>query len=282
MPLTAPTTTTTGLPRTKQPRELTLQALERLATLEGWRAWLSVRAALPQLSLPNQLLVALQHPQATHLATFRAWRNRGYVVRRRPDGVPEGQYAIRVWEPKPASRAQLQQWRAAGSDPCAYPHAVFRLTNAFAQDQVAPIEDTAQRVCLDPIVRDLDGADLAPILPALIALVTELGVTAEAPPGPVNLAVARLCGTVASCLVAADAAAVHQPGADADVAAAAVSWVCIRGLGLDPDALDSTNGVTAATASLSLVPLQTATVVDRLARHLENVLPHDAAATPAA
>ena len=326
MSLTAAPSTTT-LPDTRQGRELTQQALEQLATPEGWRSWLAVRAAMPQLSLPNQLLVAYQHPQATHLATFRTWLNRGYGVRRRPEDVPEGQYAVRVWEPKPPSRAQLAQWRAAGSDPGLYPQTVFRLTNEFAQDQVAPADGVAQRVSLDPVVRDLAGEDLAPVLSALLARVMELkadhatelarleaafdqaggrgvelaeridrlradledlarhtlGPITAAPAVPANLAVTRLCRAAAHLLVSAEPAqADSPPPVDACATAAAVAWVCIRGLGLDPDALDVTNGSTPATTAMPLVPLRTATVVDRLARRLETAARHDIATAQAA
>ena len=61
-----------------------MRAVEQLRTSDGWQAWLRVRArtGLRRYSLRNQLLIALQDPDATRVAGFRAWLALGYCVRR--------------------------------------------------------------------------------------------------------------------------------------------------------------------------------------------------------
>jgi hypothetical protein len=54
---------------------------------------------LPPL-LANQLLIALQKPDATRVAGFRAWLRLGYAVRR-------GERSIKIWVPIPPSKQKL-------------------------------------------------------------------------------------------------------------------------------------------------------------------------------
>jgi N-terminal domain of anti-restriction factor ArdC len=44
----------------------------------------------PEISLANQLLIAMQKPEATRVAGFRAWLKLGYCVRK-------GESALRIW-----------------------------------------------------------------------------------------------------------------------------------------------------------------------------------------
>jgi hypothetical protein len=46
--------------RRERDREYARQAVERLRSSEGWRAWLTTRATFHGYSLGNQLLIAMQ------------------------------------------------------------------------------------------------------------------------------------------------------------------------------------------------------------------------------
>lgn len=77
-------------------RERMTQAIEALQTSEGWQGWLRARRHFHTYSFHNQLLIAHQCPDATHVAGFRAWLRLGYCVRK-------GSRAIRIWAPIPPS-----------------------------------------------------------------------------------------------------------------------------------------------------------------------------------
>ena len=99
--------------RRARDRELTEQAVARLRTSAGWQAWLAVRArtGLRRYSLRNQLMIALQDPDATRVAGFRAWLALGYCVRRGETS------RIRVWARCEPSKKRLQAWREPGRGP---------------------------------------------------------------------------------------------------------------------------------------------------------------------
>jgi hypothetical protein len=113
--------------RRARERELTARAVAQLRTSPGWQAWLRVRSrtGLRRYSLRNQLLVAVQDPDATRVAGFRAWLSLGYCVRK-------GETCrIRVWARCEPSRKKLQAWRDAGADPATKPKAFYRLEPVF-------------------------------------------------------------------------------------------------------------------------------------------------------
>jgi len=51
-------------------RELVAKAIEELRSSEGWQRWLSVRRRFHRYSLRNQLLIALQRPEASYVTGF--------------------------------------------------------------------------------------------------------------------------------------------------------------------------------------------------------------------
>src|SRR3954452_21588142 len=91
--------------RREADRQKAREAVEALKTSEGWKRWLALRGRFHAYSLANQLLIALQKPDATRVAGFRMWLKLGYCVRR-------GERALRIWVPYPAVEAGL---RALGS-----------------------------------------------------------------------------------------------------------------------------------------------------------------------
>jgi hypothetical protein len=108
-------------------RGLTIRAVEQLRTSAGWQTWLRVRArtALGRYSVRNQLLIALQDPEATRVAGFRTWLALGYSVR------CGERSRIRIWARCDPSRKKLQAWRDAGADPTVKPKAFYRLEAVF-------------------------------------------------------------------------------------------------------------------------------------------------------
>jgi hypothetical protein len=151
-------------------RQYAQQAVEQLRSSAGWQQWLQTRAAFRTYSFGNQLLIAMQHPTATRVAGFRAWLKLGYCVRK-------GETSIRIWAPCPPSKKQLDAWRESGSDPTARPRTFFKLTAVFAQDQVKELPPPGVPAPIDCPYRELDGDDLAEVLPRLVELAGEIGST---------------------------------------------------------------------------------------------------------
>jgi hypothetical protein len=80
--------------RREADREKAAAAVEALTASEGWQRWLASRRHFHQYSFNNQLLIAMQCPEATHVAGFRRWLQLGYAVRK-------GETALRIWMPIP-------------------------------------------------------------------------------------------------------------------------------------------------------------------------------------
>src|SRR4051794_23009036 len=156
--------------RRARDREVTSRAVAQLRASRGWHAWLQVRArtGLRRYSLRNQLLIALQDPDATRVAGFGAWLALGYCVRK-------GERShIRVWARCQPSKTRLQAWRDAGADPDERPTPFYKLEAVFSQDQVEPLAPPAQPAALEDPVVALTGDELGWALPALDALAGEL------------------------------------------------------------------------------------------------------------
>jgi len=161
--------------RRRADREYARQAVEQLRSSEGWQRWLAARRHFHAYSFGNQLLIAMARPTATRVAGFRAWLKLGYAVQR-------GERAIKVWAPCPPSRKQLERWRQEGGDADQHPRTHFRLVPVFAQDQVAPLPPPAEPAPLELPIHDVNGDELAPIIPKLDALAHELGCPVEEEP----------------------------------------------------------------------------------------------------
>jgi hypothetical protein len=64
------------------------QAVSRLVNAEDFRRWLETRSKFHHYSLYNTLLIAMQRPDATHVAGFKAWRTKfGRQVRAGEKGI---------------------------------------------------------------------------------------------------------------------------------------------------------------------------------------------------
>jgi hypothetical protein len=101
------------------------------------------------------MLLAMQKPDATRVAGFKAWLALGYCVRR-------GEKALRIYAPCPPSKAKLEAWRRAGGDPADKPRTFFRLTAVFDFSQVDELPPPAHPAPLEPpAAAEIDGTELA-------------------------------------------------------------------------------------------------------------------------
>jgi antirestriction protein ArdC len=139
-------------------RQLMIDAVQNLTTSEGWQRWVQTRRAFHAYSLHNQLLIALQRPDATQVASFRRWLTLGHCVRK-------GEHALRIWAPMPPSKKELHAWRQNGALPAEKPRVRFRLVAVFDRAQVEPLPDhPGGPAPLDPPHHLVDGDELAHLL----------------------------------------------------------------------------------------------------------------------
>lgn len=120
--------------RRERDRELAAEAVEQLRSSEGWRRWLDTRRHFHRYSVRNQILIAMQMPEATRVAGFKAWMKLGYVVRR-------GEVGIFIWAHCRPSKKKMREWRAAGAGPDEEPRGFFRLVKVFDRSQVDMLPD---------------------------------------------------------------------------------------------------------------------------------------------
>jgi antirestriction protein ArdC len=160
-------------------REQMREAVEALRTSEGWQRWLKVRRHFHDYSFNNQLMIAMQCPQATRVAGFRKWLELGYAVRK-------GEKAIRIWAPCTPSKKQVERWRKEGAPPDKEPRTYFRLVAVFDACQIAPLpEFPGEPTPLAPPREPIAGERLADRIPALVEFADslELKVSIEQIPG---------------------------------------------------------------------------------------------------
>lgn len=78
-----------ALPARQQPESLRRleDAVTAIQDSESFRRWLDVSSRFHTYSLGNQLLIAFQKPDATHVAGFNAWRKLNRFVRKGEKGI---------------------------------------------------------------------------------------------------------------------------------------------------------------------------------------------------
>jgi hypothetical protein len=150
--------------RRQQDRERLEQAARALLTSEGWQRWVRVRSTngLARYSISNQLLIALQRPDATFVAGFRAFLDLNRCVR-------TGEKAIRILAPIPTTRPEVQS--AGGPEDL---RVTFRAVPVFDVAQTDPIPDR-DPVPLCPPSRSVTGDSHAHLFVPLEQLATDLG-----------------------------------------------------------------------------------------------------------
>jgi hypothetical protein len=158
--------------RRQADRERLERAARALLTSEGWQRWVRVRSSngLARYSFHNQLLIALQRPDASYVAGFRAFMELNRCV-------CKGERAIRILAPMSVRVRGAE--RSENAIPDASEHArrtVFRTVPVFDVSQTEALPDT-EPVPLEPPSQSITGDSHAHLLDPLKHLAAELRFT---------------------------------------------------------------------------------------------------------
>jgi antirestriction protein ArdC len=234
-------TPTRRTPQGDGPRDRLLAQLHdgvaALTTSERWTAWLRMQARFHRYSFHNTLLIALQRPDATRVASYRTWHSLGRQVRR-------GERGIAIFVPI-TRRVEVDSDDDAPAESVRIVHA-FRVGYVFdiAQTDGAP---------LPAITGRLGGAGVDEAVARLDAAATVLGFRVDVVPMPsgVDGECSHRAGVmrIDSALAAADRvvteahelahAVLHPTGyagtprPQAELEAESVAYIICQHLGLD-------------------------------------------------
>jgi antirestriction protein ArdC len=163
--------------RRQAERDRLERAARALLSSEGWRRWVKVRSTngLARYSFGNQLLIAMQRPDATYVAGFRAFLQLNRCVRK-------GERAIRILAPMSIRDRQSESSDAAtngAGEPSR--RTVFRAVPVFDVSQTEPLPDT-DPMPLEPPSQPIKGGTHAHLIPALERLASEAGYSVTSRP----------------------------------------------------------------------------------------------------
>src|SRR5262249_46320463 len=152
-----------------------------LLSTEGWQRWVRVRSSngLARYSFHNQLLIALQCPEASYVAGFRAFLKLNRCVRR-------GEGAIRILAPMSVRGRDAQQRETdTVTDAEESRRIFFRTVAVFDVSQTETLPGT-EAVPLQPPSEPITGSRHARLLVPLQRFARQLGygVTRRALAGP--------------------------------------------------------------------------------------------------
>ncbi len=149
------------------------QAARELLSSEGWRRWIEVRArnGLARYSLGNQLLVALQAPDARFVAGFHAWKDLG----RR---VSKGERGIRILAPMPLRGRDAEEDSSPGGEDQKNVRTLFKSVAVFDVAQTEPLPGR-EPVALEAPSEPITGESHVHLLAPLQRLAGELGYRVE-------------------------------------------------------------------------------------------------------
>lgn len=153
------------------------QAARALLSSEGWQRWVRVRSTngLSRYSFGNQLLIAMQRPDATYVAGFRAFLELNRCVRK-------GERAIRILAPMSVRGREKEARKGGGRDDGEEPRrTVFRAVSVFDVSQTDALAGM-EPVPLDSPCQPIQGDTHAHLLTPLELLAAELGYTVQRQP----------------------------------------------------------------------------------------------------
>lgn len=158
--------------RRRAERERLERAARRLLDSEGWETWVRARArnGLARYSFHNQLLIAMQRPDATYVAGFRAFLALNRCV-------CKGEKAIRILAPMSVRTASEDSERES-SEGSPERRTVFRAVAVFDVSQTRPLPGV-EPVPLEPPAEPILGDSHEHLLVPLTALAAELGYTVQ-------------------------------------------------------------------------------------------------------
>jgi hypothetical protein len=157
--------------RRKQQRQLLDNAVRELLTSEGWERWVRTRATFHRYSWRNTMLIAMQRPDATRVAGFRAWLKLNRCVRK-------GEKGIRIFAPMTVPERGDDGAVVVDEHGQTKRRTLFRLTTVFDVSQTDPLPG-AEPVPLDPPSQPLTGDSHADLFEPLTTLAGELGYSVE-------------------------------------------------------------------------------------------------------
>jgi hypothetical protein len=146
-----------------------------LTSSDAWRAYLDAAMSFHDYSFRNTLLILAQKPDATRVAGFRSWQQRGRQVRK-------GEKAIRIYGYSSRTVAEIDE---GTGDENIRKVPTFPILSVFDISQTDPIEGHPQP---EEISTLLTGADPAHIFDRTAAVMTGRGwtVTREPVAGSAN------------------------------------------------------------------------------------------------
>ncbi len=156
--------------RRQADRDRLEQAARALLSSEGWQRWVRVRSTngLSRYSFGNQLLIAMQRPDATYVAGFRAFLALNRCVRK-------GERAVRILAPMSVRGREAGQAEGTVSQDNERPRrVVFRAVSVFDVSQTEGLPGT-EPVSLESPSQPIQGDSHTHLLPALEKLAVELG-----------------------------------------------------------------------------------------------------------
>ena len=155
--------------RRQADRDRLEQAARALLSTEGWQRWVRVRSTngLSRYSFHNQLLIAMQCPDASYVAGFRAFLDLNRRVRK-------GERAIRILAPMSIRTRDNGAARREGTDDDEQRRrTVFRAVAVFDVSQTEGLPGT-EPVSLDSPSQPIEGDTHAHLLTPLAELAGEL------------------------------------------------------------------------------------------------------------
>lgn len=111
-----------------------------LVSGDRWAAWLRAQARFHRYSFHNVLLIAMQRPEATRVASYRMWQSLGRQVRRGDKGIAIFAPIKRRIEVEPADDDTPADVRIVQA---------FKVVHVFdiAQTDGPPLPDVSSRLC---------------------------------------------------------------------------------------------------------------------------------------
>ncbi len=146
------------------------QAARALLSSAGWQRWVRVRSTngLARYSFHNQLLIAMQRPDATYVAGFRAFLELNRCVRK-------GERSIRILAPMSVPKQDVRQGTGEGrGEPEETKRMLFRAVSVFDVSQTDPLPD-AEPIPLTPPSEPISGTTHSYLLAPLQELAARLG-----------------------------------------------------------------------------------------------------------
>ncbi|MHB8233480.1 MAG: ArdC-like ssDNA-binding domain-containing protein [Solirubrobacteraceae bacterium] len=163
--------------RRQADRNRSEQAARALLSSDGWQRWVRVRSTngLSRYSFGNQLLIAMQRPDATYVAGFRAFLELNRCVRK-------GERAIRILAPMSIRNQDARRHAEKGRERADEPkRMVFRAVSVFDVSQTEPLPDT-EPIALTPPSEPIDGVTHSYLLAPLQELAAEVGYAVDRRP----------------------------------------------------------------------------------------------------